>query len=416
MNRRKFLVTATTAALAASTARLQAQASPPSTGNALLKNSAPVLMNASETEVTLLLAVSEPSTGWVEYGTTEALGLRCDGIMKGQLPLEEKLLRFHLRGLKPGTSYFYRVCTRPVVFDLQQREPVGTRDTVQSEPGSFRTLDHQAASATFTVWNDTHENVATLAPLADALRAHPTDFLMWNGDLTNNLRKPDDVIRHFVINAGHPFADRTPLFLGRGNHDVRGRYAWDLPRMVSGPGGHYYYAFRQGPLACVVLDTGEDKPDNHPSYAGLANFESYREEQRIWLEQIVEEPWFKEAPFRIAFPHIPLVWDGEVPANWPNVWGTGVKGWICMDGYLKWTPILNRAKVDMVISGHTHRYAYFPANEKRNYVQVIGGGPRPEGATIITGHATAAEMVITTTDLKGKVLFEVRLPSTRNSS
>ena len=33
------------------------------------------------------------------------------------------------------------------------------------------------------------------------------------------------------------------------------------------------FTLRHGPLAIVGLDTGEDKPDRHPAWAGLANFE-----------------------------------------------------------------------------------------------------------------------------------------------
>ena len=37
---------------------------------------------------------------------------------------------------------------------------------------------------------------------------------------------------------------------------------------------HLYYAFRQGPVYCIVLDTGEDKPDSDIEYAGIPNMTS----------------------------------------------------------------------------------------------------------------------------------------------
>ena len=46
----------------------------------------------------------------------------------------------------------------------------------------------------------------------------------------------------------------------------------------------YYYSFNHGPVHIIVLDTGEDKADSHPVYAGLADFDKYRDSQAEWLK------------------------------------------------------------------------------------------------------------------------------------
>ena len=77
----------------------------------------------------------------------------------------------------------------------------------------FRTLDSAASNATFTIWNDTHENDITLRALAESLHRHPTDFLFWNGDICNDIGDEEKVIQQFINPAPVPYADRTPLLM-----------------------------------------------------------------------------------------------------------------------------------------------------------------------------------------------------------
>lgn len=46
-------------------------------------------------------------------------------------------------------------------------------------------------------------------------------------------------------------------------------------------------------------------------------------------------------------------------------------------------PIFNDSKVDLVISGHTHRYGVHPPDDDHHYPIVIGGGSREGSRTII---------------------------------
>ncbi|MFX5956655.1 hypothetical protein ABTF01_19885, partial [Acinetobacter baumannii] len=75
--------------------------------------------------------------------------------------------------------------------------------------------------------------------------------------------------------------------------------------------GKYYYAYQWGPVYNIVLDTGEDKPDDAPVYAGIVDFDSYRREQAAWLEQEMQKPAFKKAPFRVVMMHIPHFYSGD---------------------------------------------------------------------------------------------------------
>jgi len=404
MNRRSFL-RGSAAALAAgkvllaqssSTARA-APATVPASRPAL---SPPMLLNPSAAEVTVVCAVPGLCTGWVEYGIDQQLGQRADGAVHGLKPLSDRILRLPITGLTPGTRYWYRVCAMPVDASTGRRGSL-----LLSEISSFRTLDPAADRGAFAVWNDTHEQKPTLEKLSAMLQADPVDFVVWNGDITNDIHSEAKIPAQFISPFGIPLADSVPMFYARGNHDTRGRDARRLPEYICGPQGRYHYAFRHGPVAALVLDTGEDKPDNHPSYRGLADFAALRTEQRRWLRQAIDDPAFRSAPFRVAFMHIPLVWEAPIPENWPKVWGSGIKGWICEDGLAKWHDLLVEAKVHVVISGHTHRPAWFAPKPGRPWGQLIGGGPKPDEATAIVVRADRNRMEFTVRNLKGEAVI-----------
>ncbi len=408
MNRRHFLAgVAATATLPVFNAEGAAPATRPTTRPFGLA-SPPVLLNPSADSVTVVVMPASLATGWVEYGETEALGQRCFGESRGQRPLSDRLLVFRLRGLAPGRRYFYRVHLKSINF--RTAYSIRSGEEIRDEMRSFRTLNPDSDSASFTVWNDTHENLATLAALSESLNAAPTDFLIWNGDVTNDIHDESKIAAQFLAPAGQPFAATVPFFLGRGNHDVRGRDARFLSNYITGPAGDYCYSFRHGPLAVVVLDSGEDKPDDLPVYAGLSGFDAYRQAQRGFLEKTLADPAFASAPFKVLFVHIPLFWETDVPSDWPGVWGKDlkgqvIKGWICQDGLARWHDLLVKAGVDLVISGHTHKHAYFPPNERHPYGQLVGGGPRPNQATRIVGTVSRNEMTVVVNDLEGRLLL-----------
>ena len=104
-----------------------------------------------------------------------------------------------------------------------------------------------------------------------------------------------------------------------------------------------YYMFAYGPSGFQVLDSGEDEPVNDIEYHGLAEFDSYREEQAEWLKKAVESEEYKNAKFRVVLTHVPptnITWHGPLE----------VKRWFM--------PILNNADVDIMLCGHLHSNDY----------------------------------------------------------
>jgi 3',5'-cyclic AMP phosphodiesterase CpdA len=220
----------------------------------------------------------------------------------------------------------------------------------------------------------------------------------------NDVRGDEQVVAQVLRPAGAAYAAERPVLFTSGNHDVRGVHARALAKAVppwhaEDPLGRCF-TLRHGPLAVVGLDTGEDKPDRHPAWAGLANFEPYREAQARWLKRALARPEVASAPFVVAFCHIPL-WGR--PGDNP---GDTLEGYAayCRHAQRLWHQALDEAKVQLLVCGHTHRHRYDGPVPGRGYGQLVGGGPRPEQATLIRGTASREKLRVEATDITGKSL------------
>jgi hypothetical protein len=361
----------------------------------------PVLQSPASDGVTVFQGVRGISTGWVEYGTTKDLGQRADTMRHGLLPLNGLVQRVRLENLKSDTTYFYRVGVAPISFRGAYKI---TRHPDQlSAVHSFRTLSDNGKRAGFLVINDTHENMDTLRGLSGQLAAArarhaeaklPTSGpLFWNGDIFNDVRNDQQIaanvltppIASDVPGADRGYASETPMCFVSGNHDVRGIHARSLDMFVDTPGSVRHSIIRHGPIAFIVLDTGEDKPDGAPGYAGLGAFDEYRRRQGEWLADALRDRRVTGARHRIVIQHIPM-------------WGGGS----CEGARTHWAKLLADAKVTAVISGHTHQYAFTPAGPESPFAQLVGGGPAPESATLIEGVVDGAKLTLTVRGLDGK--------------
>jgi acid phosphatase type 7 len=170
-----------------------------------------------------------------------------------------------------------------------------------------------------------------------------------------------------------------------------------LPKFTGTPNDNFYYAFRSGPLAAIVLDTGDGSTDEKPHPLGLINCTRMFERQAKWLEKTIEEKWFSEAPFRVLFCHIPLYWRRTH------------RGEYSLESRTAWESLLKKAGVKVIISGHTHEPGWLPASETQPISQLVGGGPWTNRATIIHGTATQETLQLKMSKLDGTVLHDVIL-------
>jgi predicted phosphodiesterase len=405
--RREFLRQSLTAASAATlTANVAATtsasyAADANTGTASLPllRGAPVLSGPASESLTILQSVGRPATGYLEIQEADGPWRRVDDESAGLLPYVAHVLKFRLPPVRPGSTVRYRVTVTAI--DFKNAYEIERGETARTEEYEFRALDPAAEETRFVVWNDTHENLETIRKLhARTVELRP-DFLLWNGDQTNDVYDEAKMAGQYLAPGDLPISARWPLAYARGNHDVRGPAARHLHRYTGTPGDRFYYAFRSGPLAALVMDTGEDKPDDHPVFAGLAGFDALRRRQTEWLAETIRQPWFQAATHRVLFCHIPLWWKDEKTDH--GYW------WFSRVSRDSWLPLLREAGVKLVVSGHTHEEAWLPMDGERPIGQLVGGGPQPARATIMLGHATRDELTIEVAQLDGRVVRRLSL-------
>lgn len=254
--------------------------------------------------------------------------------------------------LRPGTAYEYRIRAKEIAGFQPYKVTFGDSTSTAWTP--FRTADPHRQGGSLFVVSDMHSRPGQLEKLLRLCDyATCTDFV-YAGDMMNYMeRGGEEPFSSFIDKSVQLFASSKPFIYVRGNHETRGDLARTLPAYFPSRSGRLYGMRRLGDIALVYLDSGEDKADTHPVYAGLTDFDAYRSEQARWLRRVVRSKAFREARYRIVVCHFPLVMDGR--SREEGTWA----GW--QDAIDKFLPALRGQGVDLLVSGHTHHFAHYPA-------------------------------------------------------
>lgn len=424
MDRRKFLKDSALAAAAlaitpyakASTLTTVTDKSNGTT-NALI-DSAPMLQNFAETSIGITFSVTDMANGYVEYGLTpdlsDAKTVKCGGYR--MTDMANDIIRVRLTGLKSATKYYYRIGADRIAYKGGYNMKI-TEHYTDNTIYSFTTAG-AAASSHFCVINDTHAYWDTFAKATDKISQLAPACVIWNGDACNTEETIDDQKRIFLKPEieRKDYASNIPFMLCPGNHDLRGlanRHLervwmyrqpeerksrdWDLGRN---------FAVRLGEIAIIGLDTGEDKQDTNPKFAGLFASKQYREAQTEWLRDALKQKEIAKAPFLVALCHIPL-FDSN-PKNNPGDVTPDDKAPAYKQDFAfwqrtcsnMWTPLLQKAGCQLIITAHQHRYHFDAPDANRKWAQICGGGPHLESATRFP---TVIEVIVENRQLVVKV-------------
>jgi hypothetical protein len=428
MNRRDFLKR--TAALAAAAAlpdvaraseKLEAiGAAADEAGSGKLIVSAPMLQNYAETSMGVAFAVSDMANGYVRYSTRpdmiDAVTVKCGGFRVTDM--NEHVMLIRLTGLKPATKYWYTIGADRISYKGGYDMTV-TGNEEDPRIYSFTTAGKGAASH-FCVINDTHAHWDVIAAAMDKVAALAPSCVVWNGDATNCEEEIDSLVNIFLNPdiERKDYAAEIPYMFCSGNHDSRGlanRHLervwmfrqpeerasrdWDLGRN---------FAVRMGDIAMIGLDTAEDKQDTNPIFAGLFNSAAYREAQTEWLKDALSQKEIASAPYLVAFCHIPL-FDPDPKANPGDLAPADVSpdyrgnfaSWqrTCAN---MWGPLLAKARCQLVVTAHQHRYRFDEPDGDRTWAHMVGGGPSLRGsghATVIEGKVDGGKFTVTVHNL-----------------
>jgi predicted phosphodiesterase len=387
MKRREFMNLSGLGILAGTTASFT-EAAHAAEAEALAFKVPPYLQEPSPTTMTIMwLLNTRDSLSWVEYGQGDTLDQKATTPIDGLIDADDPVHKVRLTELQPGTRYGYKAVSREIKTFQAYKIEYG--ETLESETHHFITPEENQEEVSCVIFNDIHENVPLYNSLHKLAAKEAYDFAIFNGDIMNHIDDESQLVDRALDPIAKSLGGTTPYVYTRGNHDIRGRYARRLNDYIASPGDANYYSFTYGPVHFLVMDLGEDKPDDNKEYGGLVNFGPYREAQREWLEKEIKTKACKKAAFRVLIAHIPLYGKRYTETTCKNLWGD----------------LLNEGNVDVQLAGHTHRYELIPRNaETLDFPIMIGGAPKAGLATLMRITADRKRLTLTMTRDDGEVL------------
>lgn len=352
----------------------------------------PYLQEVTTNGATFIFLTSDKSFSTIE--------LRKDGsdsskeYFHTQYGLKDAYDTFHsirIEELEPATSYQYRIRSK----EIRSFEPykVTFGDSITSQWYTFKTVDPKAKGASIFVASDIHNNAEMLEQLLRLCDYKTCDAFFYAGDIMNYMANEKTPFSAFIDTSVKLFATSTPFELVRGNHETRGKLARVYPHFFPKKDGKVYGSYLLGDIMVVMIDCGEDKPDDYWVYAGLTDFDNYRTEQARWLKELVKTTEFKKAKYRIVISHFPMikgVYDFKELSHGMD------------DLSDKCLPILNKAKIDLMVSGHTHKFAFHEKNEGGNNFPIMVGSNQSAARLDISD----GKIRIKAVDRKGNILLE----------
>ncbi len=281
----------------------------------------------------ILVPVSKPSLMWARVGD------RCfydheNGVLRSKCKVHHMTV--------PATALekagAYTICERRI----PHRKAYGSDpDPVVETEFVFDPVPREHARAYMIA--DAHNRVAE--PIRAARAFGDFDFLIFNGDVPEYSETMRSLMTVFRINDVLTGGTK-PLLFTRGNHELRGKYAEDYAQYVPSDSGKFFYSFRLGSVSGVLLDCGEDKPDDHPEYGGTICCHEFRQAQTHFLEACSPDA---EAQTRLVIVHSPFTTRYNPPFN------------IEEDTYAYWAELLREnVRPDAMLCGHLHSMGIYP--------------------------------------------------------
>ena len=354
----------------------------------------PWVVGVTETEMTVVWTSTDRCMGWVEVAPDDGTSFyaeerpRYDEDFMGR-HVVSAVHHVRITGLKPGTSYRYRIYQQGVDDSGHNPVPSGyisASNVYSQKPYAIRTMDAKKADCSFTMVNDIHGRDSMMLALTKGLKEQKPDFVVFNGDMVSFMGSVEDIETGFMTRATETFATDVPLVYVRGNHETRGPGFSEYLNLFPTPTNTPYFTFRQGPVAFVVLDSGEDKPDSDIEYGGTAAYDAYREKMAEWLKEAVKSEEFRSAPVKIALLHIPF----DKGVGW---YGNNELKRLLL-------PTLNEAGIDVMLCGHTHRYSFRDVGSVDNNFPILVNSNNDK----VNVRATKSQIDMEVVDATGKVL------------
>lgn len=385
--------------VAAALLSLSFYANPALAGDEYSFDHGPYLQEVGNKGVSFLFTTTGKGFSWVEVkkqgapdSDAKVYYSRRDGLKEANNTFNA--IRVH--DLEPGTAYQYRLCSKEITTFQPYKVVYGKE--IQSPWYDFKTFSPRIDECSLFAASDIHDDPGKLKKLLELGDYGSCDAMFLVGDITSYCTSAGQPYKSYIDLCVNMFAKEKPFILVRGNHETRGALARDYSGYVPQESGNIYGTQTIGDTFVIFLDCGEDKPDTHPVYAGLTDFDHYRTEQAEWLKGVLQSPDFKKARHRIVMSHFPI---SEIE-QYNKEHGMN-------DISSKMLNMLNKAGIDLMIAGHTHRYDFHePVRGKRNYPLLVGSNH--SGARLDIDRSGIKMRAF---DTDGKTLIEKKFPTKR---
>lgn len=294
----------------------------------------------------------------------------------------------------------YTVCIQPII----ERKPYFTEcDETQYFTYSFKPVPKNNIRLYHI--SDAHNRIEQ--PVTAAKTFGNIDLLVLNGDVIDHSGNPDVFSNIYEI-CSLLTEGGIPVVFSRGNHDMRGNFAEKFADFTPSFDRKTYYSFRLGSVWGLVLDCGEDKVDNHKEYGNTVACHCFRQRQTEYIKSIIKNAENEYAAdgvnSKIVIAHNPFTRIQEEDFFNAET-----------DIYSDWSHLLcEHIKPDIMLCGHVHRYAIWPAGDAENSLTrpcpiIIGSEPKSGGfigcGMVINGN----KFTVTFTDSDGNTLSSTTL-------
>ena len=206
----------------------------------------------------------------------------------------------------------------------------------------FRSVPKRGKVSAFML-GDTHGDLKGALKLSE--KFDDWDFLVLNGDIPNDFASEENAENIFIL-ASEISKGERPVIYARGNHETRGKEAEKIACFAPTRDGLTYYSFFLGNVWALVLDCGEDKPDNHREYGGSVCFESFRRRETEYIKKLIaskdKEYASEGVEHRIVIVHNPFYLKYEPPFD------------IEEDLFISWNELIKEIDPSVILSAHTH--------------------------------------------------------------
>ncbi len=313
-------------------------------------------------EYQIFIPFIKPAVVWAEIGSNtyydDSNGILCSNCHVHRIHVPMSVLD----EAKEYTVY-YRVMT--------DRKPYFPEsEDVRSLTVSFRPVHKDCVK--IYLLSDAH-NLEKEPIAAGRYFGDEIDLLILNGDIPNHSGDVQNFNSIYRIAAGITNGE-CPCVFARGNHDTRGIHAEEFGKYTPTWNGKTYYTFKVGSLWGMVLDCGEDKPDDHPEYGNTICFHHFRLQETEFIKQVIannaNEYNADNIKNKIVICHIPFTYIHKPPFD------------IEQELYAQWACLLKEhIKPQLMLFGHNHCCRICPVGDEFDHLgqpcaAIIAGKPQ----------------------------------------